>query len=100
MRELHVANVRTLVMDIYDSCDHCVVFPCAAGGDDDVTETERDEPPPLDSAVTAGWLAGILHGPGPGLRSRAVHGQGARTMRLGVETAERHTCPSSKLSKQ
>ena len=87
-------------MDIYDSCDHCVVFPCAAGGDDDVTETERDEPPPLDSAVTAGWLAGILHGPGPGLRSRAVHGQGARTMRLGVETAERHTCSSSKLSKQ
>ena len=78
---------------------HSLVFTCLDAGDGDVTETERDESPPLAADVTAGCPPGILQvrGPAPpdhgspGLRDRGVHGQGAWTTGPCVETGA-HTC--------
>lgn len=80
---------------------HSAVFTCLDAGDGDVTETERDEAPPLDSDVTAGFPPGILLLP----LTTAALGSGTEEFMarapgqwgLVRRQAEAHTCLPSKL---
>ena len=68
LRELHVANVRTLVMDIYgscDHCDHCVPVCCWWRW---WCDWDREGWAPATGLCSHGWLTG-WYSPWPGPRT-------------------------------